>query len=139
MPDSWCELRLVLPGAPRTKKNSASIQMAGRRKIVKPSRAWLDWRDDVLSWWLRGARLEARRVVPLPVAYPVNCTALFYRDRRAGDSTGYYQGLADVLQELGVVRDDVLITQWDGSRLRVDRRNPRVELVLTPADPDEEA
>ena len=128
----------MLPGPPRTKKNSANIQMAGTRKIVKPSEAWLAWRDNVQAWWLKGARLEARRAAPLPLTVPLNCAALFFRDRRAGDSTGYYQGLADVLQELGVVRDDVLIEQWDGSRLRVDRLNPRVELVLTPADPYQE-
>ena len=64
--------------------------------------------------------------------YLANCMATFYRDAERGDATGYYQGLADVLQEIGVVTDDKHLTQWDGSRLLVDKANPRVVVTLTP-------
>jgi hypothetical protein len=62
---------------------------------------------------------------------PYNCAAIFYRDANRGDAVGYYQGLADVLEKAQVITNDKFITQWDGSRLLVDRENPRVELVLT--------
>jgi len=120
---------IVLPGAPRTKKNSANILMAGKKKVVKPSPAWLAWRNDVRSWYLKQP-VAFRRPFPLPVA-EYNIAALFYRDAKRGDSTGYYQGVADVLQELNIITDDVQLVQWDGSRLYIDKANPRVEITLT--------
>lgn len=119
-------LRLVLPGAPRTKKNRGKIWKAGNRTIIRPAEPWLQWRDSLLA-----EKHESRWPEP-KLAVSLNCTAFFYRDRNAGDAVGYYQGLADVLEELGVVVNDRLIEQWDGSRLRIDRTNPRVELTLTP-------
>jgi hypothetical protein len=35
---------------------------------------------------------------------------------------------------LGVIKDDRLIQSWDGSRLDLDRNNPRVELVIQKLD-----
>lgn len=121
---------LTLPGPPRTKKNSATISRVGTRVVLRPSEAWMAWRDAV-----RVAALRAGWHRHAPIAAPVNCAALFYRDARRGDACGYYQGLADVLEEIGVVDDDKRIEQWDGSRLLVDRADPRVVLTLTPLAP----
>ncbi len=107
--------------------------MAGKKKIVKPSPAWLEWRDHLRSWYLKQPA-AFRRPFPLPIAN-YNIAAHFYRDAARGDSTGYYQGVADVLQELNIITNDVQLVQWDGSRLFVDKRNPRVELTLTLATP----
>ncbi len=123
-------LTITLPGAPRTKKNSANIQMAGKRKIVKPSEAWLAWRDRVQAW-LWKQPLVFRRSFPLPTA-DYNIAAIFYRDALRGDAVGYYQGVADVLEDVGILTNDEQLVQWDGSRLSIDRDLPRVELTLTP-------
>lgn len=63
----------------------------------------------------------------------VNCRALFYRDRNVGDAVGYYQALADALEDARVIHDDYLIVSWDGSRLLKDCAKPRVEVTLEPA------
>ena len=68
---------------------------------------------------------------PVGTDAPLNCRALFYRDARRGDAVGYYQGLADLLEKRGVIENDAQLTQWDGSRLLLDRENPRVEIELT--------
>lgn len=117
--------RLTLFGAPRTKKNSGTIWRVGTRTVIKPSDAWLAWRDTVR------ASLAQRPEFALGFSIPLNCAATFYRDREAGDAVGYYQGLADILEECGVVQDDKWIVSWDGSRLKKDRDCPRVELTLT--------
>lgn len=119
---------LHMPGPPRTKKNSGKIWKVGKRTIIKPSEPWLVWRDRVAAW-----AMEFMGEKPM-IDVPVNCAAIFYRDAERGDSTGYYQGLADVLEEIGVVTNDKHITQWDGSRLKVDKANPRVEVILTPVE-----
>lgn len=117
---------MVAYGPPRTKKNHASrLSHRGKPSIV-PSLPWMAWRDSVLDRDFFPARLPKGRY---------NCRALFYRDRDSGDAHGFYQGLADVLQECGVVEDDKWIVSWDGSLLLVDRACPRVEVSLTRIDP----
>ncbi len=129
-------IRIVLPGAPRTKKTSNRVFHIGQkcrgcgrgsRAVVQPSKAWADWCDS-LSPILR---LDMRVCTGEPIAFAVNCAAKFYREADRGDMVGFMQGLADLLQHGGVVADDKWITSWDGSQLLKDARNPRVELVLT--------
>jgi hypothetical protein len=124
-------IRLVVLGAPRTKKNSSRVLTFGRRKRIVPSAQYLAWRDAVvpqmrLAW-------EGRP----PIASPVNVAAMFFRDAARGDAVGYYQGLADALEEAGVVSDDKWVVSWDGSRLGKDAARPRVELTIEPEFPRE--
>jgi Holliday junction resolvase RusA-like endonuclease len=123
-------LHLTVPGPPRTKKNSGRIIPRGQHHIILPSEAWETWRDMALPW----LRREMARLRLAPMAHPVNCLALFYRDANRGDAVGYYQGLADVLEKAGVVVNDKWIVSWDGSRLMKDASRPRVELELTSAE-----
>ena len=120
-------ITLVIPGIPRTKKNSGRIVPRGRRHIILPSEAWKEWCAAVapqLEVWALRNRLQ-------PIASPVNCAAIFYRDADRGDAVGFYQGLADVLEKSGIVENDKFIVSWDGSRLRKDAARPRVEVVMT--------
>lgn len=123
-------LTLTLPGPPRTKKTSNRLVKAGARHRVLPSKAWETWRDacyaHTLQRLVRSRRIESQHAI----AYPVNVAAVFYRDAARGDAVGYYQGLADVLEYCGIVDDDKWIVAWDGSRLLVDRTNPRVEVEV---------
>lgn len=121
-------LRLTLFGPPRTKKTSNRVMKVGGLLRVAPSKAWVEWRD---SLWRSG---QMPSPVRLP-AEPVNCTALFYRANDSGDVHGFYQGLADVLEEGGVLPDDKWIKSWDGSQLLIDRGCPRIEITLTPSLP----
>jgi hypothetical protein len=119
------------------------------RVRVFPSAAWREWLKAAVVW-IDGVRLVDAGGVPglcreddrglvtsivglwAPLAEPVNCRAVFHRDADRGDLIGYCQGLADLLQERGVLADDKWIWGWDGSRLAVmgaDR--PRVEVELT--------
>ena len=128
--------RFALPGAPRTKKNHGKVVQRGRRKFHVPSDAFTAWQAGCLAHVLKNP------VLKLGLESPVNCTAIFLRDRENGDAVGYYQGLADVLQHCGIVVDDKLVTQWDGSRLM---RNPAgecctaVTLTVLTATPKEAA
>jgi hypothetical protein len=81
--------------------------------------------------WMRNQGLA-------PIAEPVNCAALFYRDADRGDAVGFYQGLADLLEKGGVVSNDKWIVTWDGARLCKDASRPRVELTLTKVGTDDQ-
>lgn len=122
-------LTLTIPGPPRTKKTHNRVVFVKGKPKVLPSEQWIAWRDDVHRWWLQTFTASRRQAIASDVT--VNCCALFYRDARRGDASGYYQGLADVLQFLEIVPNDAQIVQWDGSRLLTDPANPRVEVTLT--------
>lgn len=124
-----CVVSFTVLGAPRTKKTSNRL-VPGRgrkagRKLVLPSAAWVRWVETAV-FPVKVARLPDQ---------PYSCRALFYRDRLTGDACGYYQGLADALEKWGVLSDDRFLVDWDGSRLLLDRKNPRVEITLTPVNP----
>lgn len=111
-------------GAPRTKKNSSRLVRPGQKGRARPipSKAW--------ETWLRVCEIQPLKVIRERIDYDVNCRARFYRDANRGDAVGYYQGLADLLEKKGILANDKHIVQWDGSRLRIDRENPRVEVTL---------
>lgn len=126
----------TVPGAPRTKKNhGARIWRKDRRGRSRayhvPSEAFSAWQAAAT---IRLAPLVRRGPFPIPKAARLGCCATFYRDAAWGDAVGYYQGLADLLQHVGVLEDDVSIVHWDGSRLLVDRTHPRTVVVLTVLD-----
>lgn len=122
-------VRFTIVGmAPRTKKNHQRIMhRADGTPFIGQSK-----QHDA---WAKGVFLIPRPA-PLP-DIPWNCRALIFRDADRGDAVGYYQAIADLLQKFGVVSDDKWIKAWDGTRLRKDRVNPRVEVELTPLRDDE--
>ncbi len=119
-------MTLILHGPPRTKKNSPRV-FGG---VPHPSAAFEEW-NALVQPQLAIAR--ARALEPLPITTPVNARALFYRKALTGDACNFYQALADALQEGGIVKDDSLIVSWDGSRLLLDRANPRIIVSMEPA------
>ena len=119
-------------GAPRTKKNS------GRRKYSFARKRTFNVPSEAYETWARIARKSLPLIkqqiadagVGLPISCDLNCQAVIYRLADAGDAVGFYQGLADWLQDVGIVVDDVQIRQWDGSRLTKDAKLPRIEITL---------
>lgn len=121
-------IRLFIEAAPRTKKTSNRVQRFGKFNKVVPSEAWIEFRDRAVPQLRRqfhGAREIDR---------PVQVNAQVYRDAKRGDLVGYLTSIADVLEEAGIVSNDVVIESWDGSRMRVDRQRPRVEILISPLD-----
>lgn len=119
---------IIILGAPRTKKTSNRILRFGKFNKIVPSEKYLEWHDAAVPQ-LRRAHLVAG------IDAPVNCRAIFYREKLIGDAVGFYQGLADVLEESGVLANDKWIVSWDGSRMAKDSKNPRIEFELTAAIP----
>jgi hypothetical protein len=125
------EYRFTLPGPPRTKKaHNQGVVVRNKRtgklqSMVFPSANWRKWLTACRRYFV------THQALALALDRDVNCAALFYRDKAIGDSHGFYQGLADVLEECAVVMNDRRIVQWDGSRLLKDAENPRVEVTLT--------
>ena len=130
MRDGASTIQFTVWGSPRTKKTSNQVITRGRVRVL-PSKAWTNWVKTAPI--LRGINRDEPVIQVFSVAdKPYNVCATFYRDARRGDAVGFYQGLADLLEKRGVISDDKFFVSWDGSRLEIDRENPRVEITLTP-------
>ena len=127
-------ISFVLPVTPRTKKNSRThvrkrAKTGNMITVPLPSDAYREMEGQIISWCFRQIGKIAR--LSYTLAQPLNCAAIFYREKNIGDAVGYYQGLADALEAAGVVANDKWITQWDGSRLAKDADRARIEVTLT--------
>lgn len=142
---------VLIHGIPRTKKTSGQgvvlppkIKGGKYRAVMFPAADWRIWVKearimiDGLSFV--NVKKSIPRLVPLageprlwtPLSVPMNCAAVFYLgNRQHGDTLGYLQGLADLLQEREVVANDRHIITWDGSRVVHNGTTPRVEVTLT--------
>jgi Holliday junction resolvase RusA-like endonuclease len=129
---------LTIYGAPRTKKTHNRLVWVKGKPRVLPSKQWARWVTSavIVTPAMDGKVMIDGRlgrvflgVQPLTTR-PVCCCARFYRDADRGDLVGYQQGLADLLEKRGVLKNDRQIVSWDGSRLLKDATHPRVELWL---------
>ncbi len=116
---SWS---FTILGPPRTKKNHGKRLQRGDQLLQVPSDAYMAWNTHAIVQLKNQKRGVIRD--------NLNCRAMFFRHALVGDAVGFYQGLADTLQDAGVIEDDAQIVAWDGTRLKKDSVNPRVELTL---------
>jgi Holliday junction resolvase RusA-like endonuclease len=129
-------VRFVVVGRPATKSNHQSIMRGKKgRPFVMQSAQYRAWEELAVAQ-LRG---QARgRTFSDWITRPMNLRAIVYRDRNIGDLGNYLKAICDVLERAGIVENDRLIMGFDGSRLLIDRENPRVEVELSPlADEDD--
>ena len=100
--------RCVIRTAPRTKKNHTTLG-------IRQSPAYRAYRDLIIAGF---APLLAELELPLPDR-PYNLAATFYVDRwgERADLIGLLQGLADALENAGVVSDDRWFRAFDGARI----------------------
>lgn len=135
----------VISGPPRTKKAHNRIVRFGKAKEfikVMPSEAYFEWHKLAMQQSGLICSQLRRAGFRLPITEPVRVKALFYREARTGDLTGYLQALGDWLQDsrqrngktvrvgAGIIRDDSQIESWDGSRRMHDKLRPRIEVTV---------
>lgn len=125
-------MQFTIPIEPRTKKNSQQIvlvdfidKQTGKKKkrpIIIPSKQYKEFEEASL-WFIEAVGID----------YPVNVKAIFYmKTRRKVDLTNLLEALDDVLVKGGMLKDDncQIITSHDGSRVRFDKENPRIEIEI---------
>lgn len=118
-------LRFVLRGQPITKKNSQQIIKTGNRRMVIPSPQYRQYEKDCL--WQIPPKAKQR------IDMAVNVQCIYYMPtRRRVDLTNLLEATDDLLVRAGVLADDnsQIVAAHDGSRVRLDRANPRVEIEI---------
>ncbi len=114
-------LWLMIPATARSKKNSTTLG-------IRKSPGYVRFRNHVCAIV---TPFRDSLGLPLP-AIDYNCAASFYMERESADTDNLISGLADALQDAGVLADDFHLRTWNGTDRFVDAARPRVEVLLTP-------
>lgn len=127
-------------GPPYVKKNSQRTiwHKYLKRIIVVYSANYSRWKNDSMKQLCVGYHRvgeykkhpEKRRT---PFEMPMILKCHFYMgDNRKRDLSNLYEGVQDLLVEAEIIKDDnyKIIIGHDGSRVFVDKENPRIELWL---------
>lgn len=117
-------------GNPRTKKNSQQIAVNRKTgaRFIRQSEAYNKYERAALM------QIEDKGLRDLCIDYPVNVRCRFYRqDARRCDLTNLEEAIDDILVKAGVIVDDNynVVATHDGSKVYIDRENPRTEIMIT--------
>lgn len=120
----------LVPLNPKTKKNSQRIVINRRtgRPMVMQSEVYKQYEDNC-GWFLK----KPQR----PIDCPVNVKCVFYRDSaRRCDLTNLLEAIDDILVKYRILADDNfnIIVSHDGSRVFIDKANPRTEITIERAE-----
>ena len=116
-----------IPLNPRTKKNGQKIiinKKTNQPMIIQNS-SYLQYEHDA-AWFLKK--------LPKPISDPVNIKCVFYRkDNSRCDLTNLLEAIDDILVKYNIITDDnfKVLVSHDGSRVYVDKNNPRTEIEIT--------
>lgn len=134
-------LSFTITGNPYVKKSNQRIQIRGRRPVKVNTKRYNEWREDALRQLEKlgfdpqfKIKKKMGQSVQAQIDYPVNLKIIFYKETRgAVDLSALYEGIQDVLVEVGCLEDDNynIVAGHDGSRVRVDKQNPRMEIEIT--------
>lgn len=119
--------RCLIPLNPKTKKNNQQIiyNKKERHSMIVQSDVYKQYEKDA-GWFLK--------TLERPINCPVNIKCIFYRDsERRCDLTNLLEAIDDILVKYKIITDDnfKIIYSHDGSRVFVDRANPRTEIEIT--------
>ena len=118
----------LIPLDPKTKKNNQKIirnKKTNAYMIVQNDR-YKQYEHDA-GWFLKPP--------DKPIDYPVNIKCTFYRQtERRVDLTNLLEAIDDILVKYKIIADDnfKILVGHDGSRVYIDKKNPRTEIVIEP-------
>lgn len=116
----------TIEGIPITKKNSMRIAYHGNRPILLQSEQYNRYEKDAL-------KQLARHKPKAPITEPVEVSCVYYMPtRRRVDLLNLLAASHDILVKARILLDDScdIIYSVDGSRVRHDKENPRVEITV---------
>lgn len=131
MHDNNQEIHLTIFGNPRPKKNN--MRPARRRNgslMLIQSQNYIDFAELAKPQLLQQYKDNA-------IDYAVNVKLIYYRaDNRRTDLVNLQNATLDILVDANVLADDnyKIVCSTDGSRVYVDKDNPRTEIYISPGD-----
>ena len=129
-------MKFTIPVKPRTKKNHMQlITLKNGRPLLVPSKQYKEFEKEVLNYIAENPLIiKSNEEFTLPIKDRINfkCKFYKYRDYKA-DLVGYLQAIQDALVKAGVLYDDnhKIIESTNGSKVLLDKDNPRIEIEIT--------
>ena len=123
---------------PRSKKNHQQLVGIGKicptckkreRMLPIQSKQYLQYEKDC-AWFLKPKPIK-------PIDFPVNICCTFYmKTKRRVDGLNLLAAIDDILVKHGILLDDNrdIVVDHSGSRVYLDSKNPRIEIVITTVD-----
>lgn len=129
------EIKYIIHGEPRTKKNHTMIAGSGRRCPVchKYEKQWVR-QGLAYEEYAEKAEWQLHPRPEKPIDYPVNVRCMFYMaTKRRVDGLNLQATVDDILVDAGILKDDNsrIVVGHDGSRVLYDKENPRTEIYIT--------
>lgn len=129
-------MKFTIPVKPRTKKNHMQlVTLKTGRQMLLPSKAYKTFEKEVLDYIADNPLVvKSNEEFTLPIKDRVNLKCKFYKEKDyKADLAGYLQAIQDVLVKAGVISDDnhKIIESTNGSKVMLDRDNPRIEIEIT--------
>ena len=120
-------MKITIPVVPRSKKNSQQIIINPRTKrpMIIQSKLYANYEREC-GLYLKKYKSN--------IDYSINLKIEFYvPDKRRRDIANYIEAIQDILVKYEVLRDDNynIIYSLDGTRMYLDKENPRVEIEIT--------
>lgn len=120
-------MKIIIPVIPRSKKNSQQIiyNPKTKRPMIIQSKLYANFERECSYYLLKYKN---------NIDYRVNLKCEFYvPDKRKRDIANYIEAIQDVLVKYEVIKDDNynIITSLDGTRMYIDKENPRIEIEIT--------
>jgi len=125
-------MKFVIGGQPSVKKNNQRVSFRGKYPVKYNTPSYTRWQADARPQ-IQIQALKFRD--QLPITTPINLQCLFFMGTaRRVDLSALYEGIQDELVKMGVLEDDNynIVSSHDGSGVRIDRQNPRMEITITP-------
>ena len=120
-------MKITIPVVPRSKKNSQQIIINPRTKrpMIIQSKLYANFEREC-GLYLKKYKSN--------IDYSINLKIEFYvPDKRRRDIANYIEAIQDILVKYEVLKDDNynIVYSLDGTRMYVDKDNPRVEIEIT--------
>ncbi len=119
-------IKFTIPLTPITKKNHQRILKSRRTggRYVAPSEQFKQY-EEMALWYI------PKRGEPINFPVCVKCT-FFMPDNRRCDLTNHLESVDDIMVAAGLLADDnyTILVSHDGSRVKVDKQNPRTEVEI---------
>jgi superfamily I DNA and/or RNA helicase len=119
------QIKFTIPLNPYTKKNGQQIVYAGKYPKIVQSKLYKAYEKDC-GWYLN-------KIKPIPSGL-INIEAHYYRKTlHKVDLSNLNAALHDILVYYNIIEDDhyEIVGGSDGSRVFIDKINPRTEVTIT--------
>lgn len=123
-------LSYKVTGNPIVKKNTQKVIRRGGRTFVVYSAQYNAWLKDAMD------ELALQKRPDQPIDYPIILVCKFFMQTlRVVDLSALYEGIQDTLVKMEILKDDNfnIVIGHDGSRVKLDRKNPRTEVSIIKA------